>query len=155
MKIGFNPGSIVDVDGAPLMGRVIVYVHDSTDEKDIYTMNGSDYVPSGNPILLDATGRLPDTIFFDVSVVDVLVQKYVGEMGQMSDDSPDDDFTDFDWFEAGFDFDPSTAGMQVVDAIADLKDIENPFGVVRVNCYTTPGDTFPRYYLWNPNCTAS
>lgn len=155
MKIGFNPGSIVDTNGAPLQGRVTVYVHDSLEKKSIYTMQGSDYVASENPVLLDTTGRIPTTLFFDVGVVDVLVQKYVGEPGQMSDASPDTDFEDFDRFEAGFDFDPSQEASQTVDSIADLKDIENPSGVVRVNCYTTPGDTFPRYYLWNPNCSAS
>lgn len=155
MKIGFNPGSIVDANGAPLQGRVLVFVHDSLEKKDIFKLQGSEYVASENPVLLDTTGRIPTTLFFDVGVVDVLVQKYVGEPGHLADESPDDDFEDFDRFEAGFDFDPSTAGMQVVDTIADLKDIENPSGVVRVNCYTTQGDTFPRYYLWNPNCTPS
>ena len=155
MKIGFNPGSIVDASGAPLQGRVLVYVHDSLEKKSIYTMEGSDYVASENPVLLDTTGRIPTTLFFDVSVVDLLVQKYVGEPGQLADESPDEDFEDFDRFEAGFDFDPTQAGTTEVETIADLKEIENPSGIVRVNCYTTPGDTFPRYYLWNPNCTAS
>ena len=155
MKIGFNPGSIVDASGAPLQGRVLVYVHDSLEKKSIYTMEGSDYVASENPVLLDTTGRIPTTLFFDVGVVDVLVQKYVGEPGHLADESPDEDFEDFDRFEAGFDFDPEKDAARTVETIADLKDIENPSGVVRVNCYTTPGDTFPRYYLWNPNCTAS
>lgn len=155
MKIGFNPGSIVDASGAPLQGRVLVYVHDSLEKKSIYTMQGSDYVASENPVLLDTTGRIPNTLFFDVGVVDVLVQKYVGEPGHLADESPDEDFENFDRFEAGFDFDPSQAGTTEVDTVADLKDIENPSGIVRVNCYTTPGDTFPRYYLWNPNCTAT
>lgn len=155
MKIGFNPGSIVDASGAPLQGRVLVYVHDSLEKKSIYTMQGSEYVASENPVLLDTTGRIPTTLFFDVGVVDVLVQKYVGEPGHLADDSPDEDFEDFDRFEAGFDFDPEKEAARTVETIADLKDIENPSGVVRVNCYTTPGDTFPRYYLWNPNCSAS
>lgn len=155
MKIGFNPGSIVDASGAPLQGRVLVYVHDSLEKKSIYTMEGSDYVASENPVLLDTTGRIPTTLFFDVGVVDVLVQKYVGEPGHLADESPDEDFEDFDRFEAGFDFDPEKEASRTVETIADLKDIENPSGVVRVNCYTTPGDTFPRYYLWNPNCNAS
>lgn len=155
MKIGFNPGSIVDASGAPLQGRVTVYVHDSLEKKSIYTMQGSEYVASENPVLLDTTGRIPTTLFFDVGVVDVLVQKYVGEPGHLADESPDEDFEDFDRFEAGFDFDPDKEASSTVETIADLKDIENPSGVVRVNCYTTPGDTFPRYYLWNPNCSAS
>lgn len=155
MKIGFNPGSIVDTNGVPLQGRVLVFVHDSLEKKSIYTLQGSDYVASENPVLLDTTGRIPTTLFFDVGVVDVLVQKYVGEPGHLADESPDEDFEDFDRFEAGFDFDPEKEASRTVEAIADLKDIENPSGVVRVNCYTTPGDTFPRYYLWNPNCSAS
>lgn len=155
MKIGFNPGSIVDASGAPLQGRVLVFVHDSLEKKDIFTMQGSEYVASENPVLLDTTGRIPTTLFFDVGVVDVLVQKYVGEPGHLADESPDEDFEDFDRFEAGFDFDPEKDAARTVETIADLKDIENPSGVVRVNCYTTPGDTFPRYYLWNPNCSAS
>ena len=74
MKIGFNPGSIVDASGAPLQGRVLVYVHDSLEKKLVYIMDGSDYVPTSNPVLLDTTGRIPTTLFFDVGVVDVLVQ---------------------------------------------------------------------------------
>ena len=155
MKIGFNPGSIVDASGAPLQGRVLVYVHDSLEKKSIYTLQGSDYVASENPVLFDTTGRIPTTLFFDVGVVDVLVQKYVGEPGHLADESPDEDFEDFDLFEAGFDFDPEKEASRTVETIADLKDIENPSGIVRVNCYTMPGDTFPRYYLWNPNCMAS
>ena len=155
MKIGFNTGSIVDASGAPLQGRVLVFVHDSLEKKSIYTLQGSDYVASENPVLLDTTGRIPTTLFFDVGVVDVLVQKYVGEPGHLADESPDEDFEDFDRFEAGFDFDPEKEASNTVETLADLKDIKNPSGVVRVNCYTTPGDTFPRYYLWNPNCSAS
>lgn len=155
MKIGFNPGSIVDASGAPLQGRVLVFVHDSLEKKSIYTLQGSEYVASENPVLLDTTGRIPTTLFFDVGVVDVLVQKYVGEPGHLADESLDEDFEDFDRFEAGFDFDPTQAGSTEVDTVADLKDIENPSGIVRVNCYATPGDTFPRYYLWNPNCSAT
>ena len=155
MKIGLNPGSIVDTNGAPLQGRVTVYVHDSLEKKSIYTLQASDYVASENPVLLDTAGRIPTTLFFDVSVVDVLVQRYIGEPGQMSDASPDTDFEDFDRFEAGFDFDPDKESTQTVDTIADLKDIENPSGVVRVNCYAIMGDCAPRFYLWNPNCSAS
>ena len=96
MKIGFNPGSIVDASGAPLQGRVLVYVHDSLEKKSIYTLQGSEYVASENPVLLDTTGRIPTTLFFDVGVVDVLVQKYVGEPGHLADESLDEDFEDFE-----------------------------------------------------------
>ena len=48
MKIGFNPGSIVDLNGSPLVGRVTVYEHDSDIVKDVYTLDNALCVLSGN-----------------------------------------------------------------------------------------------------------
>ena len=151
MKIGFNPGSIVNVDGTPLVGRILVYYHDTDTKVDIFTMNGSNFVQSENPVLLDAAGRIPDTIFFDAQIVDVQIQTYVGEPGQMSDDSPDCDFEDFDRFEAGFSIDASVSN-RTVNTIEELKELPDPTGIVLVNYYRTQGDCFPRYYVWNPGC---
>ena len=155
MKIGFNPGSIVDVNGSPLTGRVFFLVHGTDIKADVWTMQNSDYVDAENPVLLDTAGRIEDTLFFEAAVVDILVQRYVGTPGQMTDESPDSDFEDFDRFEAGFDFDPNSAASDAVETIADLKDVENPSGIMLVRSHSTPGDCAPRWYLWNPNCNTT
>ena len=120
MKIGFNPGSIVDLNGSPLVGRVTIYEHDSEIVKTVYTLEGETYTQAENPQLLNVAGRLDDTLYFDASVVDVKVERYVGEEGLMSEESPDEDFETFDVYSYGFTLDIGTAG-EIVDTVDDLR----------------------------------
>lgn len=148
MKIGFSPESIVGLDGMPLVGRVTLYAHDSDTEIDVYTLEGDTFVQAANPQLLDNAGRLTATLFFEASIVDVNVEKYIGAEGMMSVDSPDSDFETFDTFETGFDpqeLSPRTS----VDTIDELMDTAVNNVAVNVVGYYGVGDCVPRTYYWN------
>ena len=148
MKIGFNPESIVDLDGMPLVGRVTLYVHDSDDILDVFTLEGDTFVPAANPQLLNDAGRLDATLFFDAAIVDVKLERYIGAEGMMSVDSPDEDFEQFDHFEIGFD--PGTFAVKSsVDTIADLMNTSPDSGFVEVLGYYAVGDCVPRTYYWD------
>lgn len=148
MKIGFSPESIVGIDGMPLVGRVTLYVHDSDDILDVFTLEGDTFTQAANPQLLNDAGRLDATLFFDAAIVDVKVERYVGAEGQMSVDSPDDDFEQFDHFEIGFD--PGVLAVRTsVDTIAELMDASPESGLVNVVGYYAVGDCVPRTYYWD------
>lgn len=148
MKIGFCPESIVGLDGMPLVGRVTLYVHDSDDILDVFTLEGDTFTKAANPQLLNDAGRLDATLFFDAAIVDVKVEQYVGAEGQMSVDSPDDDFEQFDHFEIGFD--PGMLAVRTsVDTIAELMDASPESGLVNVVGYYAVGDCVPRTYYWD------
>ena len=148
MKIGFLPESIVGLDGMPLVGRVTLYAHDSDTKIDVYTLEGDTFVQAANPQLLDNAGRLPATLFFEASIVDVKVEKYIGAEGMMSVDSPDIDFETFDTFEIGFnpqELSPRTS----VDTIDELMDTDVNNLAVSVIGYYGVGDCVPRTYYWD------
>lgn len=148
MKIGFSPESIVGLDGMPLVGRVALYAHDSDTEIDVYTLEGDTFVQAANPQLLDNAGRLPATLFFEASIVDVKVEKYIGAEGMMYVDSPDSDFETFDTFEIGFnpqELSPRTS----VDTIDELMDTAVNNVAVDVIGYYGVGDCVPRTYYWD------
>lgn len=150
MKIGFNPESIVGLDGKPLAGRVTFYAHDSDTKVDVFTMQGEDFVQAQNPQLLNNAGRLADTIFFDSAIIDVFIEKYIGLPGQMSEESSDADFEPFDHFEIGFEL-PTAESVTNVETIADLEDANTDSGVVLVTGYYAKGDSPARFYLWDGN----
>ena len=148
MKIGFNPQSIVGLDGMPLVGRVTFYVHDSDVKATVYSLQGDTFVESQNPQLLNNAGRLDDTVFFDAAIIDVSIQQYIGETGHMTPDSPDEDFAPFDNFEVGFEI-PVGESVTNVETIADLEDANTDSGVVLVTGYYAKGDSPARFYLWD------
>ena len=148
MKIGFNPQSIVGLDGMPLVGRVTFYVHDSDVKATVYSMQGDEFVESQNPQLLNNAGRLDDTVFFDAAIIDVSIQQYIGETGHMTPDSPDEDFAPFDNFEIGFQI-PAVESVTNVETIADLEDANTDAGVVLVTGYYEKGDSPARFYIWD------
>lgn len=148
MKIGFNPESIVGLDGKPLVGRVTLYAHDSDDIIDVYTLEGDTFVQAENPQLLNGAGRLDETLFFDAAIVDVMIERYVGAEGQMSVESPDSDFEQFDRFEIGFDL-GSLAVRASVDTVAELMNTDPESGIVNVVGYYAVGDCVPRTYYWD------
>lgn len=148
MKIGFNPESIVDLSGKPLAGRVTMYLHDSDVKLDVFTMEGEAFVQAQNPQLLNNSGRLDATLFFDAAIVDVKVERYIGPDGQMSVGSPDTDFEQFDYFEVGFD--PQILSVRSsVDTIAELMDADPSSVCVDVIGYYAVGDCVPRTYYWD------
>ena len=151
MYISFNPGSIVDLDGKPLAGRVTLYQHDSDTLLEVYTLEGDDYVQAQNPLLLDDDGRM-QTLFFEVGIADIKVERYVGEEGQMDVSSPD--FEDFDFFEYGIDVYLSNIGADTVTSVSDLKDLDPLLSSQVVNLVPTDGST-ARLYVWDSSSTDS
>lgn len=148
MKLGFLPQSIVDLDGMPLVGRVTLYAHDSDTKIAVFTLEGEEFVQAANPQLLDNAGRLPATLFYEASIVDVKVEKYIGAEGMMSVDSPDSDFETFDIFEIGFSPESLHSGVHV-DTVAELEDAAVSSRVVTVLGYHKVGDCMPRMYYWD------
>ena len=88
MYLSFPQNQFFDADGKPLVGRVTFYVHDSDTEADVYTLTGTTYTQASNPQFLTESGTLENSIFFEASIVDVLLEKYVGSSSMESDTDP-------------------------------------------------------------------
>lgn len=130
--------TFVDDTMQPLVaGRLSVYVHDSNVLADIFTLEGTDYVPCANPVRLDEAGRLVASIFTELGVYDVKLEKYNGA----------DTFELFDTYEIGIDAKLDQVGRDSVDTIEDLMALDPTVSsdVVTVMSYPV------RNYLWDPN----
>jgi len=148
IKLSVAPQQFVDETGKPLVGRVSFFVHGTNHYADIYTMQGTSFVPSPNPILLDSMGRIPETVFFEADILDCFVQTYIGEPGQMTPDAPGDYWTAYDRFEVGIEYKALMEQSGVVDDIAGLKEIDpTEYPVVQVR------DLPIRYYIWDEYAT--
>lgn len=150
MKMSLGNQPYLDQNtGLPVEGRIKVYHHGTNVFADLYTIEGSQYVVAVNPQLLH--GGYPDaSLFIDLGIVDVVLEKYIGAEGQMGILSPDSDFAQIDVFEAGLDYDLSEATADKLDTMADLREANTDLGIVQVTWYSEPGDCFPRTYIWDP-----
>jgi hypothetical protein len=150
MKMSLGNQPYLDQNtGLPVEGRIKVYHHGTNVFADLYTIEGSQYVVAPNPQLLH--GGYPDaSLFIDLGIVDVVLEKYIGAEGQMSILSPDSDFAQIDVFEAGLDYDLTEATADKVDTMADLREANTDLGLVQVTWYSEPGDCCPRTYVWDP-----
>ena len=130
--------TFVDDAMKPLVaGRLTVYKHDSNVLADIYTLEGADYVPCANPVRLDEAGRLVASIFTELGVYDVRLDKYNG----------DDTFEDFDCYEIGIDAMIDQIGR---DSVKDVEALMNLDPSVVSNIVTV--ESYPvRNYLWDPD----
>lgn len=140
MYVSWNPGTIVDEENRPVVaGRVSVFVHDSNVLADIYTMEGEQYVSTQNPQFLDDYGRLQATLFAELGVYDVKIEKANG----------DDTYEDFDIFEIGIDANLDSIGRTEVPDIEALSNLDPDIvsRVVTVTSYPT------RRYIWDPEST--
>lgn len=138
MYFSWNPGTVVDEEGLPVVaGRVTVFVHDSNVLADIYTLEGMDYTPLANPLFLDDYGRLSATVFAELGVYDVKVEKANG----------DGTYEDFDHFEIGIDAKLDQVGRDSVSSIEELMDLDPSVSsnIVTVESYPV------RNYLWDPD----
>lgn len=152
MKLALpNNAWIEPTTGKPVEGRMQVYLHDTNTHADLYCLDGLDYVEAANPQLLH--GGLPfATLFTDIGVFDIVIEKYIGEPGSMSVYSPDTDFAQIGDYETGLDFNlESMTAVKAADMDA-LADVDPSVGSVTVECYFTPGDCQPRTYVWDANC---
>lgn len=143
-----NSPYIVPETGKPVEGRMKVFVHDSGELAELFTLEGPDYVQAENPQLLHA-GLTDTTLFTALGVFDVVVERYVGTEGAMSVDSPDEDFEQVGVYEVGMDFDIESYSRNSVDTISDLRDVDPSLGMVTVKWYSEEGDCAPRTYLWD------
>ena len=128
----------VDDEMKPLVsGRLTVYNHDTNVLANIYSLEGQDYVAMDNPVRLDEAGRLGASIFAELGVYDVKLEKYNG----------DGTFEDFDNYEMGIDAKLDQVGRDSVKTIEDLKDLDP---TVCTNVVTV--EEYPRRdYLWDPD----
>jgi hypothetical protein len=128
----------VDDEMKPLVsGRVTVYEHDTNVLASIYSLEGQDYVAMDNPVRLDEAGRLGASIFAELGVYDVKVERYNG----------DGTFEDFDNFEMGIDAKLDQVGRDSVKDIDALKDLDPS-----VSTDVVTVEEYPRRdYLWDPD----
>lgn len=139
MKQCFADRQFLDDMTRPLVsGRVTFFVHDSNALADISTLEGDTYVQAQNPQILDETGRLQASLFMDLGVYDVKVEKYNGI---------DDSYEDFDWFEFGLDARIDQIGKTEVADIAELADLDPS-----VSSKVVTVESYPRRdYIWDPD----
>ena len=140
MYFSWNPGTVVDEENRPVVaGRVSVFVHDSNVLARIYTMEGDQYVQAQNPQFLDDYGRLQATLFAELGVYDVKIEKANG----------DDTYEDFDHFEIGIDADLESIGRTEVSDIEALSNLDPDIvsKIVTVTSYPA------RRYIWDPEST--
>lgn len=136
MMQAYPSKTFVDDEMKPLVsGRLTVYVHDSNVKADVFTLEGANYVPCDNPMRLDEAGRLVASIFTELGVYDVKLEKYNG----------DGTFEDFDHYEIGIDAKLDQIGRDSVDSIEDLMNLDPTVSsnVVTVMDYPI------RNYLWD------
>ena len=136
--------------GLPVEGRIKVYLHDSDDLARVYTLEGQSYVEAANPQLIH-TGYPDASLFVDVGLYDIVVEKYFGTEGEMSVDSPDSDFVQMAVYEFGLDMDIGSMTRNEVDTIEELRSTDPSMHCVRVLWYSEPGDCVPRTYVWDPD----
>lgn len=152
MMISFDNAPFLDREtNQPVEGRIRVYLHDSDNLAEIFTLEGAEYVRAENPQLLHA-GYPDASLFAEIGVYDICVDKYIGPYGQMSVDSPESDFAQINEYEFGIDFDLARSTAIRVDTVSDLRDVDPSVGCVNVMWYAVPGDCFQRTYIWDADC---
>lgn len=142
MKISLSPIQYFDLAGVPLAsGRLKVYLHGSDTLATTYTMDGNDFVEAENPLTLDNAGEMPETLFMEVAIYDISVEKYVdGVYEKISD------------FQFGFVM-PDVKNDTIIHGIDGLANANPSLGSVTVVGYNTETDCGARTYIWDANCT--
>lgn len=142
MRIALSTNQYFDDTGFPLAaGKVSVYLHDSDTHATLYTLEGDVYTEADNPFICGEDGRFP-TMYFDVGVVDVMLEKPNG----------DGTYELIDTFQDGFEM-PSGKSDTVAQDIDSLKGISPSVGSVTVVGYSSEVMAPPRTYVWDPSCT--
>lgn len=147
MYLSFPQNQFFDADGAPLVGRVTFYVHDSATEADVYTLTGTTYTQASNPQYLTEAGTLENSIFFEASIVDVLLEKYVGS-GSMESDTDPSSWESVRTYSYGLDV-ATTEETPTVTTINALKALSVDYGKALVTGYYAEGDSPARFYVWD------
>lgn len=147
MYLSFPQNQFFDADGKPLVGRVTFYVHDSATEADVYTLTGTTYAQASNPQFLTEAGTLENSIFFEASIVDVLLEKYVGSSSMESDTDPSS-WESVRTYSYGLDV-ATTEETHTVTTINALKALSVDYGKALVTGYYAEGDSPARFYVWD------
>lgn len=134
--------------GLPLEGRLTVYKLNTDVKARTYTLEGTNFVQAANPVLLHS-GLPDDSLFVDVGLYTIRIERYIGPEGQMSVESPAEYFEIVDQYEVGLDFDPQASSANVVDTLDDLQECAVEMKYVTVLWHTTEGDCVPRQYIWD------
>jgi len=134
--------------GLPIEGRLTVFKLNTDVKVKTYTLEGTEFVQAANPVLLHS-GLPDDSLFVDIGLYTLRVERYTGPEGQMSVDSPDLYFEIVDQYEVGLDFDPQSSSGNVVDTLEELQDCAVEMKYVTVLWHTTEGDCVPRQYIWD------
>lgn len=151
MYLSFPQNQFFDADGKPLVGRVTFYVHDSDTEADVYTLTGTTYTQASNPQFLTEAGTLENSIFFEASIVDVLLEKYVGSSSMESDTDPSS-WAIVATYSYGLDI-ATTEETPTVTTINALKALSVDYGKALVTGYYAEGDSPARFYIWDASAT--
>jgi hypothetical protein len=151
MYLSFPQNQFFDADGKPLVGRVTFYVHDSDTEADVYTLTGTTYTQASNPQFLTEAGTLENSIFFKASIVDVLLEKYVGSSSMESDNDPSS-WESVATYSYGLDV-TTAEETPTVTTINALKALSVDYGKALVTGYYAEGDSPARFYVWDASAT--
>lgn len=142
MKISFNPDQLFDLAGNPLVsGRVSFYLKDSDTLANTYYRDGNDFIEGQNPVILDNAGSFVNTIFLDVAIYDVVVEK-----------NTDGVYHQIENFEFGFEM-PDVKNDTMVEGIEGLMNANPELGSVTVIGYDSNVSCGPRSYIWDAQCT--
>lgn len=151
MYLSFPQNQFFDADGKPLVGRVTFYVHDSDTEADVYTLTGTTYTQASNPQFLTEAGTLENSIFFEASIVDVLLEKYVGSSSMESDTDPSS-WKSVRTYSYGLEI-TTAEETPTVTTINALKALSVDYGKALVTGYHAEGDSPARFYVWDASAT--
>lgn len=151
MYLSFPQNQFFDADGKPLVGRVTFYVHDSDTEADVYTLTGTTYTQASNPQFLTESGTLENSIFFEASIVDVLLEKYVGSSSMESDTDPSS-WKSVRTYSYGLEI-TTAEETPTVTTINALKALSVDYGKALVTGYYAEGDSPARFYVWDASTT--
>lgn len=149
MKMSLDNAPYIDqASGQPVEGRIRICLHNTNVLAEVFTIEGPNYVVAPNPQLVH--GGYPEaSLFAELGIIDIYLEKYIGEEGMMSVDSPDEDFAPLDVFEWGLDYSISDLTQNRVDTVDDLRNANPDLKVVEVTWYSEPGDCCPRTYIWD------
>lgn len=137
MYLSYSPKAFLDEDGKFLDGRLTFFIHDSNVKAEIFTLEGNTYSPAANPQVLNDMGRLDSTIFYDLGIVDVLVEKRHGQAWEQ-----------VDHFEIGIDASLEQVGQQFVKDVDELGALDPAVSSTYVTVLSTDG--LPqRLYIWD------
>ena len=144
MKISLSPIQYFDIAGVPLSaGRLSIYLHGSNNLANTYVMDGENFIDGPNPVILDDSAEMVNTIFVESAIYDVRVEK-----------NTDGTYEEVCQFQFGFVM-PEGKNDTIVNGIAGLAEANPELGTITVVGYDSNVYAGPRTYIWDPSCTVN